>query len=188
MSDATTETERSIGLTDDEEKRFAKLLGPAQAGNEKALAEVRPIIERGGMWPYIGNLARKVEEVWLDAMTGRNKIIREGYRRRADELRGELLAAGDSPLERLLVDRVVACWLQVAHADITYASLLNGESHVLRVGAHFQERQDRAHVRVPKAMRALATVRRLLVPAVQINGAEKQIVTQHAGAARTEGA
>ncbi len=175
-------TVRPTGLTDDEQKRLKKLLGPAQAGDEKALAEVRPIVEKAGLWPYIGDLARKVEESWLEEMTGRNKLAREGFGRRADELRRELLASGDSPLERLLVDRVVACWLQVAQADMAYAILLKGDGHSFREGTYHQESQDRAHARFLKATRALATVRRLLVPAVQINVAEKQIIAQHAGA------
>lgn len=188
MSEATTETTPPAELTDDEKKRFTKLLGPAQAGDAKALAQVRPIIEKAGLWPFVGDLARKVEDSWLEAMTGRNTLAREGYERRADELRRELLSAGDSPLERLLVDRVVACWLQAAHADMAYAVLLKGDSHTLRQGDYYQGRQDRAHARFLKATRALATVRRLLVPAVQINVAEKQIITQQAGAPRERGA
>ena len=162
MSETTKAPDKPARLTDDEEKRLMKLLGPAQAGDTKALAEVRPIIEKAGMWPYIGNLARKVEESWLEAMTGRNKLVREGYERRADELRRELLAAGDSPLERLLVDRIVACWLQVAQADTAYTVLLKADSHTFKQGAYYLDRQDRAHARFIKATRALATVRKLL--------------------------
>ncbi len=181
MSEAKTEAARSARLTETEEKQLTKLLVPAQAGDAKALAALRPIIEKAGLWPFVGNLARKVEESWLEAMTGRNKLAREGYERRADELRRELLASGDSPLERLLVDRIIACWLQVSHADITYATLLKANSHTFRQGAYYSDRQDRAHARFLKATRALATVRKLLVPAVQINVTERQIIAQHAG-------
>ena len=181
MAEATKEMNQRAGLTDEEEKRFGKLIGPAQAGNEKALAELRPIIERAGMWPYIGNLARKVEESWLEAMTGRNGLVREGFERRMADMRKELLAAGDSPLERLLVERVVACWLQVAHADMAYATLVKADSHTFKQGAYYLDRQDRAHARFLKATKTLATVRRLLVPAVQVNIGKNQIISQGAG-------
>lgn len=75
----------------------------------------------------------------------------------------------------------VTCWLRAPHADIAYSVLLKVDSHTLRQGDYYQGRQDRAHARFLKATRALATVRRLLVPAVQVNVAEKQIITQQAG-------
>ncbi len=117
-------------------------------------------------------------------MTGRNKLVREAFEHGAAELRRDLLATGDSPLERVLVDRVVACWLQVSHADMMYANLLNGDGHSFREGSHCQDRQESAQARFLRATRALATVRRLLIPAVQINVAEKQIIAQHSGQPR----
>ena len=175
VSELTRVTLEPTGLTDGEEKRLVNLLARAQTGDAKALAEVRPFVERGGLWPVIGDLARRVETSWLEAMTGRNALAKEGYERRADALRRELLASGDSPLERVLVDRIIACWLQVAHADMAYAILLKSEGHSFRQGAYHQESQNRAHARFIKATKTLATVRRLLVPAVQVNIAEQQL-------------
>ena len=111
-------------------------------------------------------------------MTGSNDLVREGYERRAAELRRELLAAGDSPLERLLIDRVVVTWLQASHADATYANLLKGDGHTWAEGKYRQDRQDRAHGRHLKAVKALATVRRLLLPPVQVNIGRNQIISQ----------
>ena len=114
-------------LTSEERKKLPKLLVKAQAGDAKALDELRPLIDRADLWGFVGDLSRRVQESWLDAMTGRNKLIREAYERKANDLRRELLAAGDSPLERLLVDRVVATWLQVCHADTACAGMLKSE-------------------------------------------------------------
>jgi hypothetical protein len=115
-------------------------------------------------------------------MTGRNKLVREAYEKQLARLREELLAAGDSALERLLVERVVACWLQVAHADVGHSSLLKQKSYSLPLGTYHQDRQDRAHARFLKAVKSLATVRRLLVPAVQVNIGKNQIISQGAPA------
>jgi hypothetical protein len=41
---------------------------------------------------------------------------------------------------------------------------------------HLEERRDRAHRRFLSAIKALAQVRRLLVPMVQMNVAENQVV------------
>jgi hypothetical protein len=95
-------------------------------------------------------------------------------------MRAELLAVGDSPLERLLADRVIMTWLQVSHADMTYSNMLKGDGYSFREGTFQQDRQDRANARHLKAIKALATVRKLLVPAVQVNIGRNQIISQGA--------
>jgi hypothetical protein len=169
-------------LSDAEDEEFSRLLGPAQEGDGKALAKLRPLLDKGDVWSSLGNLTRHVEEAWLNAMTESNKLVREAYERRAAELRRELLAAGDSQLERLLIDRVIVTWLQASHADGTCAKLLRSDGHTYQEGKYRQDRQDRAHARHLKAVKALATVRRLLVPAVQVNIAKEQIISQGAPA------
>jgi hypothetical protein len=169
-------------LSDDDEKKIKRLLGPAQKGDEKAIAALRPVLDRVGLWQYLGDLTRRVEESWLGAMAGRNALVREAYERKTNEMRRQMLADGDSPLERLLVDRVIATWLQASHADTAYAILLKGDGHSLAEGTYSQQRQDRANARFLKAAKALVTVRRLLVPSVQINVAKNQIISQGAPA------
>lgn len=166
-------------LTDDESRTLGRLLAKAQAGDTKALDELRPILDKTGLWDFCGDLSRRVQESWLEAMTGRNKLIRAAYERKANDLRRELLASGDGPLERLLVDRVVVTWLQVCHADTACAGMLKtDDGYSFREAAFQHDRQDRANARHLKAVKALATVRRLLVPAVQVNIAKQQIISQ----------
>ena len=133
-------------LSDNEYETMRRLLRPAQDGDAKALAKLRPLLDKAEVWNHIGDLARRVEEIWLDAMTISNKLVREAYERRADELRRDLLSAGDSPLEHLPIDRVVVTWLQASHADSSYASLLRGGGHTYQEGKYRQDRQDRARV------------------------------------------
>jgi hypothetical protein len=170
-------------LTDEERRKLVKLMDKAQAGDAKALDEARPLIDKTGLWKYMGNLSRHVQDSWLDAITGRNKLVREAYEREADEMRRELLAAGESALERLLVERVIATWLQVCHADSVYAAMLKADGHSFALGTYYRQRQDSAHARHLKAVKALATVRRLLIPAVQVNIGRNQIINQGAPSA-----
>jgi hypothetical protein len=165
-------------LTDEERRKLVKLLDKAQAGDAKALDEARPLLDKTGLWKFMGNLSRRVQDSWLDVITGKNKLVREAYEREADEMRRDLLAAGESPLERLLVERVVATWLHVCHADSVYAAMLKADGHSLALGTYYRQRQDSAHARHLKAVKALATVRRLLVPAVQVNIGRNQIISQ----------
>lgn len=174
----TNEKAESRDLTADEARKLPKLLEKAQAGDTKALDEVRPLLDKSGLWDLVGSLSSRVETSWLETMTGRNKLVREGYERQAATMRRELLETGDSPLERLLVDRVVLTWMQASHADIAYSSALKGDGHSFKEGTYNQERQDRANARHLKAVKALASVRRLLVPAVQVNIGRNQIISQ----------
>jgi hypothetical protein len=48
----------------------------------------------------------------------------------------------------------------------------------LALGTYYQARQNSANARHLKAVKALATVRRLLLPAVQVNIAKQQIISQ----------
>lgn len=166
-------------LTDEERKKLPTLLTKAQGGDKKALDELRPILDKAGLWDYCGDLGRRVQDSWLEAMTGKNRLVREAYERKANELRKDLLAAGDSPLERVLADRIVATWLQVCHADMTYALVLkDDDGYTFRAAAFHHDRQDRANARHLKSVKALASVRRLLAPSVQVNIGRNQIISQ----------
>jgi hypothetical protein len=61
----------------------------------------------------------------------------------------------------LLVERVVACWLQVHYSDAAYAQMKGGgpAQHAAAL-----RRQDSAQRRYLQAVKVLATVRRLLRP------------------------
>jgi hypothetical protein len=78
-----------------------------------------------------------------------------------EEMRATLAGKDPSPLEQLLVARIVACWLQVHYADGSYAQLKGGDpaQHTLMI-----RRQNAAQQRYLHAIKALATVRKLLRP------------------------
>jgi hypothetical protein len=76
-------------------------------------------------------------------------------------LKQELAGPNPNPIERLLVDRVGACWLQLAYADTMEADFREGS---FADGDYNQRKQDRAHRRFLSAVKMLATVRRLTLP------------------------
>jgi len=83
------------------------------------------------------------------------------------------MVGGGTPLERLLGERVAACWLNVYYIETLYAERLN---HLTaEQGEYFQRRQERAHRLYLSAIRTLAQVRRLLAPAVQVNIGAQQV-------------
>jgi hypothetical protein len=89
-------------------------------------------------------------------------------------MRTELSGPNPTPVERLLVERIVTCWLQLQDADLCFTQATDLS---LRQGDYHQRRIDRAHNRFLTAVKALATVRRLAVPVLigQVNIASRQV-------------
>jgi len=120
-------------------------------------------------------LVRKAEETLIKAFFpsqdegGRLDLLAvESIKHHADELRQALYAVHQTPLEKLLVDRLVCCWIAVYHADLAAATRMPRDKEV-------QRWVDRCHRRFSSASRDLATVHKLLGPKnIQINLAEHQ--------------
>jgi hypothetical protein len=108
-----------------------------------------------------GNLASIAEGNLVTALAGDQLWMREMLAVKLKTMRTELAGPQPSPIERLLVERVVACWLQVYHADAIAAQ---AERTTFAEGDYIQRRQDRAHRRYLSAIRTLALIRKLAVP------------------------
>ena len=87
-------------------------------------------------------------------------------------MRADLAGPNPTPIERLLVERVVACWLQVQDADVRYAQ---AKDLSLKWYEYCQRRMNHSHKRYLSAVKTLALVRKLAVPVLQVNIAKKQV-------------
>jgi alcohol dehydrogenase class IV len=146
----------------------------ADRGDQNALQAIRLMFDKlPTLWDGYGNLAAAAEAALVDLYAGQSALAREGLCRKLATMRARLAGPEASPLEQMLVERVVACWLQSFHADFAYARALKELSS--KEVEFYQRRQDRATRQYLKALRSLAEVRRLLVPLVQLNVAENQV-------------
>ena len=153
---STTETETL--------ERLQSLVKRAEQGDESALPELRAALDANPwIWQRYGDLAQQSQAAWLQLIAGPNLLLRESVERKTEQLRAELAGPGPSPLERLLVERVIACWLQVQYADAAYAQQTSPSP-----GQHTAalKRQAGAHQRYLHSIKTLATVRKLLKPAL----------------------
>jgi hypothetical protein len=145
-------------------ERLQALVRRAEQGDESALPTLRAALDANPwIWERYGDLAQQSQAAWLQLIAGPNLLLREAVERKAEQLRAELAGPEPSPLERLLVERVVACWLQVQYADAAYAQLQgpNPAQHSAAL-----KRQAGAQQRYLYAIKTLATVRKLLRPAL----------------------
>jgi hypothetical protein len=154
-------------------KELQKLLDRAQRGEEGTLPAIRELLKEPNMVDAFGDLATHAEQTLVRKLSGKDLAVREGLRKKMESLRAEIAGSAATPLERLLVNRIVACWLHLNHLEYTYASK---DSMRLELALHYQRSIDRAHKRYLSAIKTLAVVRRLALPALQVNIAQKQQV------------
>jgi hypothetical protein len=144
------------------------------------MTALRPLLNQApGAWEMAGNLAIRAENALVNVAAGKNEVLREALTGKLAKLKEEL--GGGTPLERLLVERLVACWLNVYYVNALYARCMNGVTWA--ESEYFQRRQG-AHRQYLSAIRTLAQVRRLLVPAVQVNVGAQQVIVANTSSAK----
>jgi len=158
--------------------------------NSQALLQLQDLVQRGmqgdrevlpalrtfldtepALWKEVGTFVAEVERTWMQLLTGEDLVAREILLRQLQALKEEVGGPTSTPLERLLVDRIALCWLQMQQADLLAAR------QVSQRAAWVEQRQDRAQARFLAAIKALAQVRKLLTPGplVQVNIAQQQV-------------
>jgi len=161
---------KSAELASKPAESLSELLKRGRSGDPSSLQKIlqNPDLVDG----FGGNLAMQAEVSFVNALAGDDLVFKEVLKRKMERLRAELAGPNPTPIERLLVERVVACWLQVQDADVRYAQAKDLST---KWGEYYQRRMNHAHKRYLSALKTLALVRKLAVPVLQVNIAKKQI-------------
>jgi len=171
VADAQKRADVTVPKTTEEFKAFLKR---THAGDETTLPVVRKLLENPAyIAAFGGELAEQVVHSFAGAMGGKNLSFREAVLRKRGVMRAELLGDNSTPIERLLVERIAACWLQVQDAEMRYAQ--NQGNLSISQAEYHQRRMDAANRRFLAAVKALALARKLAVPVLQVNIAKKQV-------------
>jgi hypothetical protein len=143
---------------------LAQLLKRAEGGDLSVLPRLREALEANpALWQGYGDLAAQAEASLVRLAVGTNLLLGESLMRKLAALKEELGGNTGSPLEVLLIQRVTATWLQVAYYDGLAAQAQGSGEARLKMT---QRQQDAAHRRHLSAIKTLATVRKLLTPAL----------------------
>lgn len=149
------------------------LLQRAESGDKAVLPVLRKLLESDGwLVEAAGNLATQVQHTLVNNAAGKSLLLQESIPRKMDRLRKDLSGENPTPLEVLLVERVVLCWLSLHDAEVRYAQ---AKELSIPQATFWQERIDRLHRRYLSAIKTLATIRKLALPALQVNIARKQV-------------
>ena len=174
MSRSTLAKVKMAPEPEDDSRRFGRLLARASKGDQQALAELRPVLDaKPEVWRQVGDVAQLALDAQIRAYTGDDLIAREGAHRDVERLRAELTLPTDGALERLLIERILACRVQLGHYEAIY--IQNARELSFKQSESQQQRIDQSHRRLLAAVRTLATVRKLALPIVQVNIADQQV-------------
>jgi hypothetical protein len=141
---------------------LAQLLKRAEAGDLSVLGALRQVLaDKPELWQGYGDLAAQAEGALIRLVAAKNLLLTESLFLKLAALKEELGGESPTPLERLLIERVTACWLQVAYYDTLVVQARESSPARLKM---LQGLQDAAHRRHLSAIKTLATVRKLLRP------------------------
>jgi len=97
-------------------------------------------------------------------------------RRELDDFAASLAGPTPSPAERLLAETAALDWCFVRTSQARMAGGYAAENGLtFAQSEHHQRRVDRAHRRLLRTLTTLATVRRLALPALQVNFGAQQV-------------
>jgi len=149
------------------------VVGRATAGDAPALATLETSFDARQSWwdRFTRDVAEQAEECLVEASTT-NEFGRLAIRRILERTRTELAGLRPTPLVRLAARHVAICGLEadLAHRS-SAASVANNEVPPAAV----QRWLDGADGRYRKALKCLADLQRLALPAVQVNVGGQQV-------------
>jgi len=151
---------------------LVELVQAADTGDAAALARLREVYaEAPDIATVVSSLQYTTEQ---EVLSNFQPGARETFSQQAQRWRKRLAGDDPSPLEELLVNRVV---LDQLHALRTEHTLQRGlaDSLSLEQAEYHQRQAERAQRRFLRSAKALAEVRRLIRPVVQVNVADQQV-------------
>jgi hypothetical protein len=160
-------------------QQLEELVQRARQGDESVLPALRMLLdEQPDLWQQAGDLALQARAAWLALLAGPDLVLREAVERKLRELEAELSATEPTLLERLVIARVIAGWMQVEYVDAMYAQSRMAKA-TTGLLLDLQRRQESAQARYLAAVKMLATVRRLLGPTKPASEPTKRPVAEN---------
>ena len=135
----------------------------------------RILTDNPAVWRAAGDVMEHTARDLFDDLGGKSYLVRASLEAGWERLPVDLARPGDGELERLLVQQVALCWLKLAYTEHQHRYILTNGSTTIRQGDFWERRLSAAQHRYLRATEALGRVRRLQLPAVQVNIAEQQV-------------
>jgi len=130
--------------------------------------------EHPEVWRVFGDLAEFAYKRLVDASAGDQVVLGESLKVGRLAMRQDLGYEQATALERLLLDQVALCWLRLHYVEFHHTAASNGEAPPT-LKDHWERKLSATQRRYLRACETLARVRRLNLPSLQINVADRQV-------------
>ena len=127
------------------------------------LAEMQRYLDDNSALVVANSISRKALERAVE-ICSTSALVRELYNRQIKEKQNELGIKTASPIEKILIEQVVICWLRLNHFEMIYSNK-TAESHTFTSGIYWDKKLSSAQRRLLKACESLAKVKKLTAEA-----------------------
>jgi hypothetical protein len=142
--------------------------------NQESLTEFRLILQKyRGLSAFLGDPVKYARETILKCY-GEKQSVKLAVESEMDNLAGELASCGSSPLERLLIEHVVMCWLLYYETQSRSVTASQSSEQTMKQALFWESKLDAAQRRFLKASDQLSRTRKMLAP-MQVNVGVNQV-------------
>ncbi len=143
------------------ETTWGELKELVRQGCQEAIPKLREILDKHPeLWRTQGNLACHAQNQWLELIAGQDVYLKEVVARFAADLRAELAGSEASPLETLIIERIVALSIQINYYELILARVENLKP--TETSEYLHKRCQVADNRLQQAIVQLARIQKLL--------------------------
>ena len=160
------ETEMLIGLL-----RKVDTAKPTKEARDELARILR---EHPELWRVAGDLAEQTNRRMIEVMKA-PATMKMSLNTGLTQMAAELTQPGDGELEKLIIRQIVGCWLRLSFVEYSLAIGSAEGSFNMAQGAYWEKRTSAEQRRYLRAIESLARVRRLRLPAVQVNIGAQQV-------------
>lgn len=125
-------------------------------------------------WIWAGDLAEQANLSLIESMDA-PQSMKQSLKTGLSKMTAEMVRPDDGQLERLMIRQIVGCWLRLSYTEYHYNHHLVAGDGTLAQGDYWERRLTASQRRYTQAIESLARVRRMGLPAVQVNIAEQQV-------------
>jgi hypothetical protein len=126
--------------------RAKVLLEARRAGDETAESQLTDLVDRYPTLTYrLGDVAGLARASWVSMIAGKDIVFRKSIMNRLEHMRSEY-PANDSPVSVLLVERILATWLQLNYFEAKLASVDIKDLKNLEYLKDLQQKAERQHL------------------------------------------
>jgi len=144
-----------------------EIMDRARKGDRSVLPQLCKILDEApDITRQLGDLDDTAREAMLERTAGKHLARREAQSRFLDDLKAEVAGPCPTVLEALLASQIVLCWQHLRYAETIFAQ---ARDYTLVQEDAYQKQIDRAQRRYLDAIKAIAQIRKLGLPTVQLN-------------------